>query len=179
MRLFENMRASVVFGLPVLFSAASARAEEGLPQLNTALFPEQIFWLAIAFTTLYVLMSRVALPGVARTKDHRKSTVGAELEAARLANERAKAAAEQVERSLGEARKKAQDIMNAQMVEVAAHAAQQQAQQDKQHTSRLRSAEATIAVAREAALSAVRAGASDLSSAIVDKILGSKGRGSV
>ena len=84
-----------------LLLALPARAEEaGLPQLDTSLFAEQIFWLAVSFGVLYLLMSSVALPRVAKTKDNRKHVIAGELEAARVANEAARQAVAQVEKSL-------------------------------------------------------------------------------
>jgi F-type H+-transporting ATPase subunit b len=178
MRFFRDMRVSVLLALPVMLSALPVRAEEGgLPQLDTTLFPEQIFWLAISFSVLYVLMSKVALPRVARTQANRKSVIASELQAAHAANDTAKVTLAAVEKSLNEARAKAQVHVNEMMGDVANEASTRHATQEKEMLRRLHSAEADIAVTRQAALVAVRASAGDLASAVVEKILGSKQRG--
>jgi F-type H+-transporting ATPase subunit b len=171
------MRRSVLLALPIMLSAASVRADDsGLPQFDPALFPEQIFWLAISFATLYALMSKIALPRVARTQENRKKVITAELEAAREANDTAKASLAAVEKSLSEARAKAHAHVNEMLSNVVSEAATHQAAQEKEMQRRLHRAEADIAVTREAALTSIRASADDLAAAVVEKILGLKQR---
>lgn len=173
----RGMRVSALLSLGVTLFSLPVRAEEGgLPQLNTALYPEQLFWLAISFAVLYVLMSSVALPRVAKTQENRKNVIASELEAARLANDAANATVASVDKSLTEARAKAQAHVNEMMFEVANEAATRHAAQEKEISRRLHSAEAEIAVTRDAALASIRASAADLATAVVDKIIGSRQR---
>jgi F-type H+-transporting ATPase subunit b len=178
MRLFRNIVA--VAGLPLFYALpALAQADNdkgGLPQLKTDLFPEQIFWLAISFGILYLLMSKVALPRVASTQDNRKQVIAAELEAARVASETAKQTVAQVEKSLAEARAKAYADVGDMIAKVKETNAERQRAQEKELGRRLHRAEADIAVAREAALTSIRGTAADLAAVVVEKILGAKGR---
>ena len=101
----------------------------GLPQLDTALFPEQLFWLAVSFAILYVLMAYVALPAVRRTQDNRADTIAADLKAAEQANEQAKAMMAKYEKALADARAEAQGTIAQIAAEAAKESAARQAQQ--------------------------------------------------
>jgi F-type H+-transporting ATPase subunit b len=179
MRHFRDMRDLVWGILPVLLSMP-AMAEEGekggLPQLDTSLFPEQLFWLAVSFTLLYVLMSGVALPRVAKTQTNRKSVIASELQAAKTANESANATVAKVEKSLAEARAKAQATMSEMVAKVTEESTLRQTAQERELARHLHAAEEGIAVVREAALASVRSSAKDLAAVVVDKVVGAKVR---
>ena len=81
-----------------------------------------------------------------------------------------------VEKSMAEARAKAQIHVNEMMAEVSQQAASRHAAQEKEMQRKLHSAEADIAVTRQAALKAIHANAADLAASMVEKILGSKQR---
>ena len=93
----------IAFGL----SAAHAAEEHGgggLPQLNPETFPTQLFWGAVAFIALYLLMSRVALPRVAAVIDERGERIGEDLDKAAQLNAEAETAHAQYEKALADAR---------------------------------------------------------------------------
>jgi F-type H+-transporting ATPase subunit b len=174
----KSRYALYVLGAGALF-ALPCRAEEssgGLPQLDVTLFPAQLFWLAISFAVLYVLMSHVALPRVAKTQGNRKQIIAKEIDAARVASEAAKAAVAKVDKSLSEARAKAHASITEMMTEVANESMKAQAAKEKELLRRLHSVEAEIAVTRDEALKSVQASAADLAAVVVEKILGSRGR---
>ena len=68
---------------------SSAPAAKGVfPPFDVSTFPAQLFWLVITFGTLYFVMSRIALPRVAKILDTRRLRIGNDLDvaaAARLA----------------------------------------------------------------------------------------------
>ncbi|MDE2029281.1 MAG: ATPase [Alphaproteobacteria bacterium] len=159
----------------MLFAALPAQAEgAGLPQLDTSFYPEEMFWLAITFGLLYALMSMIALPRVARTKDNRKTVISGELEAARTANDHAKATSAEVEKSLGEARMRAQAHVADMIAKLEEETAAHSGAQEKELARKLRAVEADIAVAREAALKSVRKSAGDLAASVAEKAAGVK-----
>jgi F-type H+-transporting ATPase subunit b len=147
----------------------------GLPQLDTAQYPGEIFWLALAFGLLYALMAGLALPAVRRTREKRAGTIAGELAAAGAANDAAKAMLAQYEKALAEARSKAQAVVSEIAAAAARESAEKQAAQQKQLASRLLEAEAKIAAAREAGLCEAREKAGELAAAIVEKVVGERG----
>jgi F-type H+-transporting ATPase subunit b len=181
MRITKNIRYAVM-AFPVVLAAlpswaAADNDKGGLPQLDTSLFVEQLFWLAISFALLYLLMSAVALPRVAKTQDNRKNIIAAEIEAARAAHEAAKATIAAVEKSMTEARAKAQATVSEMVAEVTANATERQSAQERDLLRHLHSAEADIAVTRQAAMKKIHESAADLATTVVEKILGFKSRG--
>jgi F-type H+-transporting ATPase subunit b len=165
--------AAALVALP-LWAAESGEVKPGLPQLDTSLFPEQLFWLAVSFVTLYLLMVFVALPGVRRTQDKRQTTIAAELAAATKANEQAKATIAQYEKTLADARAKAHATVNEIKAQAAKLAANKQTAQQKELAARLHEAEAKIRKARDEAIRDAQKNAADLANTIVEKITGVK-----
>jgi F-type H+-transporting ATPase subunit b len=164
--------ATATMSLPALAEEGAAKA--GLPQLDVSRFPEQLFWLAISFTALYVAMRYVALPGVQRVQDKRKGVIELELAAARTANDQAKAMAVQSEKALAAARSKAHATINDIKTQTANVAADQQAAQSKTLHQKLREAEAGIAVTRDNAFKEIEKSAKDLAAVIVETVSGLK-----
>jgi F-type H+-transporting ATPase subunit b len=163
--------------LPVALAAVMAAtpayaADEGLPQFNTALYPEQLFWLAVSFAVLYLLMKCVALPSVEQTQDKRKQVIDDALNAARTANEQAKAMGHEADKALSDARAKAQATISGIKTEAARLASDQQATQAKQLHARLKEAEGKIFAARDAAVKEIEGTASGLAADIVKAVAG-------
>jgi len=163
---------AMLYALPLL--AAESGEKSGLPQLDTTLFAGQLFWLALSFGLLYVLMAFVALPGVKRTQDNRHDVIASELAAATAANEAAKTMIAQYEKALTDARAKAQATVHEIATQTAKESAEKQAKQQQELTKRLQEAEAKIVAARDTALKDIAGAASELASTVVEKITGMK-----
>jgi F-type H+-transporting ATPase subunit b len=170
---FAALAAAALYTLPA-FAEEAEPASEGLPQLNPAHFPEQLFWLAVTFGLLYLCMHFVALPGVKKTQDGRAATIAADLAAAQKANEETKAVVAQYEKALADARAQAQASVNEMATQAAKENAAKQAAQSKQLADRLAETEAKIAAARDAAIRDVKATATSLAEAIIEKVSGGK-----
>jgi F-type H+-transporting ATPase subunit b len=62
--------------LSIFISSAVNSAEKvGMPQLDTEFWISQIFWLAITFSILFVLLSKVILPKISANLETRKSLI--------------------------------------------------------------------------------------------------------
>lgn len=154
--------------------AAEGGEGGGLPQLDTTLFPEQLFWLAVSFAVLYVLMAAIALPGVKKTQDKRQHILSSELSVASRANEEARAMVAQYERALTDARAKAQATISAMSADAAKEAVAKQTVQQQELNKRLQDAETSIRAVRDVALKDIQNVASDLAHGIVEKVTGLK-----
>ena len=53
-----------------------------MPQFDHTFFVSQLVWLAITFTVLYLVLSRIALPRLAEVMDQRSSRLAADLDRA-------------------------------------------------------------------------------------------------
>src|SRR5215510_15250331 len=84
----------------------------GFPPFDSHTFASQLFWFALVFIALYLLMSRVALPRVGSILEARRRHIDGDLaEAQRLKGE-SDAAIAAHDKALGEARAGAQSLAN-------------------------------------------------------------------
>jgi F-type H+-transporting ATPase subunit b len=150
--------------------AGAARAEGGLPQLNTHTYTPQLFWLAVTFLLLFILMKRVALPRISEVIEERKDRVQRDLAAAeRLKGETDKALAN-YEKALADARSSASGIARETRDRLTAEVdAERKAVEDKL-ARKLTDAEASITATKQKALTSVRDIAAETAELIVSKL---------
>jgi F-type H+-transporting ATPase subunit b len=152
----------------------AALAAEGMPQLNFAnpLTTSQIVWMAVIFVSLYLVLSRWALPQVADVLEARAAAIGADLEAAR----QTKTEADGTVAEFTEATQKAHVAAQAEIASAVARAKEQAAAQSATLNARLEKqladAEQQIAAARAAALGALRQVAADTAGTVVSRLTG-------
>ena len=63
----RNRLTAIVVALPAFMPAkalAAGASEPGLPQLDIATWPSQLFWLFVLFTAGYILMAKVVTPRI-------------------------------------------------------------------------------------------------------------------
>ncbi len=80
------------------------------PPFQAEHFPSQLVWLTISFVLLYVLMSKIALPRIGAIMAERSKLIGDDLAAAERLKEQSNAAHAAYEKSLADARSRAQSI---------------------------------------------------------------------
>ncbi len=80
-----------------------------MPQLNYTTFPSQLFWLALTFSVLYLLLARKVLPAIRDVLQARQDRIASDLEKAELARAEAEEAKINYTRSLEQARRSAAD----------------------------------------------------------------------
>lgn len=78
-----------------------------MPQLDTASFPSQLFWLLVCFLALYFILSYIALPKIARVLEKREETLMEKINKASTYRERAEDLLASYEKTLAEAREAA------------------------------------------------------------------------
>ncbi|MGB8577533.1 MAG: F0F1 ATP synthase subunit B, partial [Pseudolabrys sp.] len=144
----------------------------GFPPFQSQTFASQLVWLAIAFVLLYVLMSKLALPRVASIIEGRQKHIDNDLtEASRLKSE-SDAAVAAYEKSLADARARAQTMANETRERQAAEAKERRKTLEDALNAKLTAAEKTIAATKQSAMSNVRGIAEDAARAIVERLIG-------
>lgn len=168
----------MIAGLTMVFAAAAEAAEEaahsggGLPQLNPEHFMPQLFWLAVTFALLLVIMSKIALPRVAEVIEERKDRIQRDLEAAaKLRSETDKALAD-YEKALADARANASGIAKETREKLAAETEAERQRVDGVIAGKLKDAEARIVATKSKALGAVGDIATETARAVVSKLIG-------
>lgn len=149
---------------PVLAAsqAAGGHGEEGhgasggMPQLDPASFPTQIFWLIVTFALLYIAMAKVALPRVTDILEDRDRRIVGDLDRAAQLRDEATQLAQQVERDLVGARSEAQELLRSASNESAREQSARLGEAAGIAAKKVAEAEGRIAAARDAAMSSVR-----------------------
>ena len=144
----------------------------GLPQLNPATYSSQLFWAAVLFIALYLLMSKVALPRVGAVLDERTRRIGEDLDQASRAQQEADAALAEYERGLAEARAQALTLVQSVNDELARAAAESQQALATELAGQTRDAEARIDAARQGALEQIRSIATETALAAASRLAG-------
>jgi F-type H+-transporting ATPase subunit b len=146
--------------------------KHAFPPFESQHFPSQLFWLALTFILLYVLMSRIALPRIGSIFAERSKRISDDLAAANRFKEQSEAANAAYQKSLADARARAQGIANATRDEQAAEAAATNKKLEAQLQEKLAAAEQSIAATRTAAMGNVAGIAAETASAIVERLIG-------
>lgn len=144
----------------------------GFPPFNADTFASQVLWLALAFGALYFLMSRVALPRVAGVLGDRKDTIARQLDAAAVMQAQAKDASDAHDKSIADARSKAQAMAQAARDKLAAESDASRKSLESELGAKLASAEAQIAQTTARAMENVDSIASEAVGAIVERLTG-------
>jgi F-type H+-transporting ATPase subunit b len=144
----------------------------GFPPFQKDTFGSQLLWLAITFGLLYLIVSKLALPRVGGIIADRRARVDGDLREAARMKEAADAAIAAHEKSLADARARAQAIAAQTRDKVAAEAEAKRKEVEAHLQGKLAGAEQTIQAKRTAAMSNVQGIAKDAAVAIVARLTG-------
>ncbi len=149
-----------------------AGAQPGFPPFDPATFPSQLVWLAIIFGALYYYMSKKILPRVGKVISDRHAAIARDLDEATKQQQKADEAHAAHEKSLAEARARAQALAQAKRDQLAAEAEAKRKTVVAELGAKLAAAEAEIAAIRAQAMANVADIAAETTSAIVERLIG-------
>jgi F-type H+-transporting ATPase subunit b len=144
-----------------------------MPQLDVSTFAPQLVWLAITFVVLYLLMSKLGLPQVNAIIETRRKRLDDDLARAAEIKAAAEAVVATYQRTLAEARARAQAAVKERTDQFAAEAAEQQRQLAAALAEQTRAAEREIGAAKERAFAEIRNVAVDVARSVTEKLTGS------
>ncbi|WP_046866481.1 ATP synthase subunit B [Microvirga massiliensis] len=144
----------------------------GFPPFETETYGVQLLWLAITFGALYVVLSKIVLPQLSGIIENRRSTIARDLDEAAAMKTRAEQAGVAYEKSLSEAKARAQKLAQETHDRLTAETEAKQKVVEADLAERMAEAEATITSRKANAMGNVRAIALDTATAIVEHITG-------
>jgi F-type H+-transporting ATPase subunit b len=147
-------------------------AHSSFPPFDSSTFPSQLVWFAIAFGFLFWYMSKRGLPALGAVIEERKAQIARDLDDATAMQQKADAAAAAHERTLAEARAKAQSLAQAARDAAAADAQAKRKALEDDLAAKLAAAEREIAATRAQAMANVAEVARDAAGAIVERLGG-------
>ena len=139
----------------------------GMPQLCTDWFANQIFWLLVALASIYLLLTRVALPRLGAVLAERSGTISNDLAAAEELRRHAADAEAAYEKGLAEARAESQRIAGEARAAIKADLDAAIAEADARIAARAAESEAQIAAIRSGARDSAAEVARDVAAEIV------------
>ncbi len=148
------------------------------PPFNKETFASQMFWLVIFFVALYVIIARFAIPRLGGIIDARKDRVDGDLAEAKRLKDQSDAALTGYEKSLADARARAQAMASETRDKLGAEADATRKKLETELNARLAKAEETIAATKTTAMTNVQGIAIDTASAIVERLTGTAPAGS-
>lgn len=148
------------------------------PPFNKETFASQLIWFAIFFVALYVIIAKLAIPRIGAIVQARRDQVEGDLAEANRLKEQSDAALRAYEKSLADARSRAQQFAGETRDRLNAEAEQTRKRLEGELNLKLAEAEKTIVATKSAAMANVRGIAIDTASAIVQRLIGTAPAGS-
>jgi len=152
--------------------AAGAEHSSGMPQFDLRSFPSQIFWLVVSFAVLYFLMGKMVLPRIGSIIETRERTILNDLEAAQKANDAARAAGVEQDRTLAAARTEASGIIRQTAEAAAAQTTAKMHEIGDKLAVDIAAAERRIAEQRSTVLAGLGQMAGDIAQQVYGKVAG-------
>ncbi|MGQ0532522.1 MAG: F0F1 ATP synthase subunit B family protein [Caulobacteraceae bacterium] len=158
-------------------SAADVAAHGGehaaggaFPPFDATLFPSQLFWFVVTFGALYLVLSRIVLPQIARVQAKRAGTIQHDLDEAAQKSAAAEQARVDMERAIAKARADARAMIDAARADMVAKLTVEQEAAEQRLTAKIAQAETKVDAERKKALAEVPAIAETLARDIADKL---------
>ncbi len=144
-----------------------------MPQLEQIWsFPSQIFWLAITFAALFLIIWKVAAPRISSVLESRQRRIEDNLDKAANFKREAEAAIAAYEESIAKSRAQAHDLITETTQTLTAQAATSEAALAEKLQARLTESEQAIEAAKQTAITELRDVALDVASSVVEKLSG-------
>ena len=145
-----------------------------MPQFDPTFWVPQLFWLAVIATILFLVMWKITLPRVDVVVTDRQDRIAGNLQKAETLKAEAETALAAYQKSIADARTAAQAEHAKAQAAIAAETAKREAVFGKRLSDQEAAAEANISAARSAAMAQVKPIATDIASALTEKLIGTK-----
>lgn len=171
MSVFASLTALAAFAAEEVAAHGGEAASAGLPQLDAAWWPSQLFWLAITFGVLYWAMAGKFLPSLGGAIEERRDRIADDLDQAAEFKRQAEEAEDAYNKALADARAKAQGIAADTRAEMDKEIHALQAETEEALEKQLAAAEARISKMKSDAAAKVREAAADTTRAVVEALI--------
>jgi len=155
-------------------TAGAEAAEAGIPQIDFATFPNQMFWLVVALIAIYLILTRVAMPRIAAVLAERQGTLTNDLAAAEDLKRQAVEAEDAYNKALADARAEAQKIAEETRASIQADLNDAIAKADAEIAAKSAESEARIAEIQASAEQSVAQVAADVAGDVAAAVVPGK-----
>lgn len=133
-----------------------------MPQLDPSYYPTQLFWLAITFGLLFVVLWKIALPRISHIRAIRQSRIETDLEKAKAVRIEAGEVLKTYESSLAKATEEAQEIHHKVVDELSAERTKRFDEVNQSIADRIQKAETAIFAEEKLAIKEINSLSSEL-----------------
>ena len=173
----KNQLTAIAVALAALISAkafAAGVSEPGLPQLDIATWPSQLFWLVVLFGAGYLVMAKIVTPRIGAVLEERRQTVDGDLEKASAASADAAKIRADYESDLEKARIEAAEFAKQALMEATKKAEAADTKIAQKLSNKVAKAEAKLAEAKTSAMANLNDVAAEAAVAAVASLAGIK-----
>jgi F-type H+-transporting ATPase subunit b len=149
-----------------------AAGHGAFPPFRPDTIPSQLFWFALTFIALYLMVAKIGLPRIGAILEARRGRIAADLAAANRLKEGADAAMAAYETSLAQARTRAQLIASETHIKLNAENEKTRKALEQSLNAKQAEAEKAIAATKTKALESVRGIALEAAGTIVARLTG-------
>lgn len=142
------------------------------PPFDKTTFASQLIWLAIFFVALYAIIAKLAIPRIGGIVEARRGRIEGDLAEANRLKDQSDAALKAYEKSLADARGRAQQLAGETRDKLNTEAEQTRKRLESELNVKLAEAEKTITATKSVAMTNVRGIAVDTASTIVRQLIG-------
>ena len=143
-----------------------------MPQLVFTDYGPQVVWLVITFVVLYLLLSKLVLPGIARTLGERDQRLQGDIERAEKLKAEAESTLAAYRKAIGEARAAAQAEIKQATETMAAEASRREGELSALFAEKSKAVEAGIVEAKTRAIADLRNVAGEAARELVTRLVG-------
>lgn len=143
-----------------------------MPQFDPSTFASQLFWLAVTFVLLYIVVSRFAIPRLGEVLEQRQKTVDDDLDRAQQLKTETEEAIATYEKALADARAKAHAVLRETQDQISKAADTRNREVAEKLAAKIKEGETRIAAARDDALTQVKEIAAGAAVAVAQKLAG-------
>lgn len=161
-----------IASVPAVAAEETGAKSQGLPQFDASTFPSQLFWFAISFAILYLILRKAALPKIAAVQGARAETIASDLAEAGRDNEIAKETLTRVENEEAAARQAAQAARAEAKLTAERAATERLSAQGAMIAERLANAEAEIAARKAEARRNLQQTAAEIATEMAARVSG-------
>jgi F-type H+-transporting ATPase subunit b len=162
--------ADAAHGAAAAQGGEHAAGAGAFPPFDPLTFGTQLFWFAVTFVLLYLVVSRFVLPSIGSVLERRAGAVKNDLDQAAQKSAEADEARVSMERAIAKARADARGMVEAARADITAKLTAEQDAAEKRLAERIAIAEGRVDAARQKALAEVPALAEALARDIADKL---------
>ena len=143
-----------------------------MPQLDPSLFATQLFWLFVAFTALFFIAWKVALPRISDVLSERQNRIDDDLDRAQAVKSEAEDVLATYQKTLADAAAEAQDIHREVVQALAAERSKRQEELSRRISGQTREAESRISSEKRRAIENIRDATLDAVRSAATRLIG-------